>query len=340
MNVLNHSEGRYLLGKEAVQRCIQSSSDRGGTTVKGHLIFMRLLSLISTLLFISLLELLLIAPGTMALHQKVALVTGGNKGIGFQIAKKLGANGSNIKTIIGCRNVDLGEAAAKELQSAGCDVVFRQLDICDPSSIESVRASIEKDFGGLDILVNNAAIAFKGSDPTPFKEQARPTVMVNFFGTLDVTRAMLPLLRKSPTARIVNVASMTGHLRILPSEGTKAKFTSPTLKVEELESLMREFVTDVEAGTHNKNGWPSTCYGMSKLSVIALTKVIARDEPKIMVNACCPGYCATDMSSMRGTKTAEQGSRTPAMLVFLPDSKADHVQPSGKFYMDEAEVVW
>ena len=241
----------------------------------------------------------------MALHQKVALVTGGNKGIGFQIAKKLGANGSNIKTIIGCRNVDLGEAAAKELQSAGCDVVFRQLDICDPSSIESVRASIEKDFGGLDILVNNAAIAFKGSDPTPFKEQARPTVMVNFFGTLDVTRAMLPLLRKSPTARIINVASMTGHLRILPSEGTKAKFTSPTLKVEELESLMREFVTDVEAGTHSKNGWPNTCYGMSKLSVIALTKVIARNEPKI-IEAQLGGLIALDT-----LKRATEGNLRP-----------------------------
>ena len=294
---------------------------------------------LSTLLYTSLLLLLLNTSGAMSSHQKVALVTGGNKGIGFQIAKKLGAPGSNIKTIIGCRSTDLGEAAAKELQAAGCDVVFRKLDISDPLSIENCRASIERDFGGLDILVNNAAIAYKDSDPTPFKDQARPTVADNFFGTVDVTKAMLPLLRKSTSARIVNMASHAGHLKILSNE-RKAQFTSPSLQVGDLESLMREFVTDVEAGTHSKNGWPNTCYGMSKLGVVALTKVIARDEPKIMVNACCPGYCATDMSSMRGTKTSEDGARTPTMLALFPDSKAEHVQPSGKFYSDEAEDVW
>ena len=133
---------------------------------------------------------------------------------------------------------------------------------------------------------------------------------------------------------------MSGHLRILPSDARRDKFTSPALHLDELESMMREFVTDVEAGSHNKNGWPNSCYGMSKLGVIALTKAIARDEPKIMVNACCPGYCATDMSSMRGSKTAEHGSRTPVMLALLPESKLEHVQPSGKFYSEEAEVVW
>ena len=283
-------------------------------------------------------QLMLKAPRAIDLHrQKVALVTGGNKGIGFQIAKHLGAHGYNVKTIIGCRNVDLGEAAAKELQSAGCDVVFRQMDICDPSSIERVRASVEEEYGHLDILVNNAAIAFKDSDPTPFREQARPTIMTNFFGTLDVTRAMLPLLRKSTAARIVNIASFTGHLKILRNEGLKAKFTSPTLKVEELESLMREFVTDVEAGTHINNGWPDSCYGMSKLGVIALTKVIAREERMILVNACCPGNCATDMTSMRGHKTAEDGSRTPTMLALQPEEQSE---PSGKFFTDEAEIIW
>ena len=302
---------------------------------------MKILLNLKVLLTLSLLQLMLITPaGAMGSSQKVALITGGNKGIGFQIAKKLGAPGMNIKTIIGCRSVDLGEAAAKELQSAGCDVVFRKLDICDPTSIESVRASLENDFGGLDILVNNAAIAFKGSDPTPFKEQARPTIMVNFFCTLDVTKAMLPLLRKSSSARIVNVASMAGHLRILPSEERKSKFTSPALQLGDLELMMREFVSDVETGSHSKNGWPNTCYGMSKLGVIAMTNVIARDEPKIMVNSCCPGYCATDMSSMRGSRTAEHGARTPAMLAKMPDSKADRVQPSGKFFSDEAEEAW
>jgi carbonyl reductase 1 len=277
---------------------------------------------------------------TTSPRQKVALVTGGNKGIGFEIAKKLGSSEQNILTIIGCRDSSLGQEAAKRLQSSGCNVIFKQLDISDESSIENIRTSIDEEFGGLDILVNNAAIAYKSSDPTPFKDQARPTMAVNFFGTISVTRALLPLLRKSPSPRIVNVASMAGHLRILPTTERKATFSSDTLQKEELESLIREFVSDVENGVHSNNGWPNTCYGMSKLGVIALTKVLSRDEPSIMVNACCPGYCDTDMTSNKGPRSAEHGARTPAMLALMPGSKAPNVQPSGKFFSDEAEEAW
>jgi carbonyl reductase 1 len=273
-------------------------------------------------------------------RQKVASVTGGNKGIGFEIAKNLGSSDKNILTIIGCRDSSLGQAAVERLQSSGCNVIFKQLDISDESSIENLRTSIDEEFGRLDILVNNAAIAYKGSDPTPFRDQARPTMAINFFGTLSVTRALLPLLRKSQSPRIVNVASMAGHLRILPTTERKATFSSDTLQTEELESLIREFVTDVENGVHSRNGWPNTCYGMSKLGVIALTKILSRDEPSIMVNACCPGYCSTDMSSNKGPRTAEHGARTPAMLALMPDSKAPNIQPSGKYFSDEAEEAW
>lgn len=273
-------------------------------------------------------------------NQKVALVTGGNKGIGLQIAKKLGASGQNIKTIIGCRSIDLGSAAASELQRCGLDVIYRQLDITDDSSIENLSKNITEEFGRLDILVNNAAIAFKGSDPTPFKGQARPTMEANFFGTLSVTKAMLPLLRKSQSPRIINVASMAGHLRIVPDPAKIAKLTSSTLQLDELEVMMHEFVGDVESGTHSKNGWPNTCYGTSKLGVIAMTNILARTEPTMMINSCCPGYCSTDMSSMRGTRTAEHGARTPAMLALLPGSALTKVSPSGKFFSDEAEEAW
>ena len=290
-----------------------------------------------TLVFICLLNTSTIVIASMGTHQKVALVTGGNKGIGFHIAKKLGDPVNNIKTIIGCRNTELGIAAAEVLRAAGCDVVFKQLDITDESSIKNLCSSITEEYGRLDILVNNAAIAFKGSDPTPFKQQARPTIHVNFFSTLHVTNAMLPLLRKSSSPRIVNVASMAGHLRIIPSEQRKSLFTSPSLSVADLESLMHQFVDDVEGGVHSNNGWPNTCYGTSKLGVIALTKILARDEPGMMINACCPGYCATDMSSGRGTRSAEHGARTPAMLALLPDSGK---KPSGSYFTDEKEEEW
>lgn len=174
-----------------------------------------------------------------------------------------------------------------------------------------------------------------GSDPTPFTEQVEPTINVNFFGTLNVIKNMLPILRKADSARIVNVSSQAGLLRILPSKERRDFFQSPLLTVEELESAMTEFVQDVKSGNHKEKGWPNSCYGTSKLGVTALTKVLARAEPSLIINACCPGYCKTDMSSHRGTKTAEEGARTPAMLAMLPAGSY-----TGEFVVDEEVSEW
>ena len=291
------------------------------------------LSLLSTLFSFSLSE-------TM---QKIAVVTGSNQGIGKEIARQLAA--SNCKTILACRNVEAAKTAAVDIGGDGLDV--RQLDISSTESIQSFVDNLTKDYPHIDILVNNAAIAFKGSDPTPFDQQARPTVSINYFGTLSLTEKMMPLLQKSTSPRIVNVASQAGLLRILKSSEKKAEFTNPSLTVDRLNDLMNEFVVDVEAKTHSSKGWPGTTYGMSKLGVIALTKILARENPSMLINCCCPGYCATNMSSFgghgskekadnAGFRDASTGARTPTMLSLLPeDSKL-----SGKFFLDEAEIEW
>ncbi|KAK3255500.1 hypothetical protein CYMTET_35317 [Cymbomonas tetramitiformis] len=271
---------------------------------------------------------------------RVALVTGANKGIGKEVARKLSSEG--VKTIIAYRNKQLGTAAVRELQAAGYDVLGTQMDICDPASVLAARDFVEEEVGSLDILVNNAALCF--NDPTlygkcaamSFVEQAGPTVSTNFFGTLNVTEAFLPMLRAAPSPRIVNLASYAGRLAILRSKEKVEKFTSPYLTVEELKLLMQDFVRDVEHGVHASKGWPNTCYGLSKVGVIALTKVLARDEPQIMVNSVDPGYCATDQNAHQGTRTAEHGARTPAYLALTPDSSF----VSGKHFFDEAEVKW
>jgi carbonyl reductase 1 len=165
------------------------------------------------------------------MSQRIALITGGNKGIGKEIARKLGQPNNDMLAIIGCRNKDLGSAAAEELRGEGCNVIFKQLDICDASSIKTMSDSIADEFGHLDILVNNAGIAYKGSDNTPFQEQSAPTVNLNFFGTLNVIKTFLPLLTKSTSPRIINVASQSGHLKIIPTRERKAMFTSSTLKL-------------------------------------------------------------------------------------------------------------
>ena len=217
------------------------------------------------------------------------------------------------------------------------DVEFEKCDISSLASIDEFKTSIESKYDHIDILVNNGAIAFKGSDPTPFEEQAEPTIQTNFFGTLYLTKVMLPLLKLSNSPRVVNVASMAGHLKILKSPELVASFTDPNLTLEQLEGLMNEFVIDVKSGTHGAKGWPNTCYGMSKLGVIAMSKVLARDEPNVVVNACCPGWCATDMSGHSGPRSSEEGARTPAYLAMLPPSPSC---PSGLFFKDEAPVEW
>lgn len=246
-----------------------------------------------------------------------------------------------MKTIVACRNEVLGKEAVVNLKALGYDVEYRHLDIADDWSIARFSRDVGDDYGTLDILVNNAAIAFKESDPTPFKEQSAATINPNFFGTMRITESLMPLLQNSEAPRIVNVASQAGHLRILKSEELKNKFVNCP-SIDELENLVNDFVSSVQDGTHEQKGWPNSNYGISKLAVIALTRILAQREssvnPAFLINACCPGYCDTDMTSHKGPRSAEHGARTPAMLALL--SSVGPVAPTGKFFYDDAELEW
>ena len=263
---------------------------------------------------------------------KIAVVTGSNKGIGFQTAKRLGLAG--YKVILACRNRELGTAAAAELTAEAIDVQCQILDILDDESIAQFAAYIAEGYGKIDVLVNNVGIAFKAADPTPSQQQAAPTVGCNFFGTLKVTQALLPLINEG--GRLVNMASESGHLKVIKGEALRAQFASAgdDLTLEALVALMNKFIHDVEAGIHEQEGWSSANLGTSKVGVVAMTKVLARMHPEITVVCCCPGHCKTDMSSMNGTKTAEEGSITPFFVATAPEVL------TGKFYADEKEIEW
>jgi carbonyl reductase 1 len=234
----------------------------------------------------------------LASGQRVVLVTGANKGIGKEIARTLGFLPDHF-VVLGCRDEALGNAVVAELRAAGCDCAFTRLDLLDVASIASTRDFIQDTFGRLDGLVNNAAICF--NDPTlygkvphtPFQQQADITIRTNYHGTVAVTEAMLPLLRKSEASpRVVNVASAAGRLR--GSQEIQDAFTAHDLDLPALTQLMEDFVRDVEAGVHAERGWPNTCYGVSKMGLIAYTRVLAQAEPGLMVNSVDPGFCATD----------------------------------------------
>ncbi|RMZ93711.1 carbonyl reductase [NADPH] 1-like, partial [Brachionus plicatilis] len=170
---------------------------------------------------------------------KVAVVTGSNKGIGFAIVKGLAKQFSGI-VYLTARNKELGEKAVKELEAEGLKVAFHQLDIDNQESIDRFAKHLKEKHQGLDLLVNNAAIAYKMADSTPFNEQVKNTIRINFTGTLNLCKALFPLLK--PHARVVNVSSRIGMLKIVKDAEFRNKLISESLSVNELAGLMAHFV--------------------------------------------------------------------------------------------------
>ncbi len=245
----------------------------------------------------------------------IALVTGANTGIGFQIAKDLAAEG--ITVLIGSRNAENGKKAARDI---GAEAHAVQLDVTDQSSIAIAAARIEKEFGRLDILVNNAGISKvgklegsvedmikKGRISTASLDDIRTIYETNVFGVIAVTQAMLPLLRKSKSARIVIVSSGVGSLtRTMGPQG---------------EHLRQIFGV----------------YSASKTALNAVMLGLALDLEKegIKVNAACPGFTKTALNNFTGTRTVEQGAREAVRLALLDDNG-----PTGAYSNDDGLLPW
>ncbi|XP_070108286.1 carbonyl reductase [NADPH] 1-like isoform X1 [Equus caballus] len=229
----------------------------------------------------------------MLSSRRVALVTGANKGIGFAIARDLCRQFSG-DVVLTARDTARGQAAMQQLQAEGLSPRCHQLDINDLQSIRALRDFLKKEYGGLDVLVNNAGISFNTPDPTLFHVQAEVTRKTNFFGTQDVCTELLPLIK--PHGRVVNVSSFQS-LRALHkcSPKLQEKFRSETITEEELVGLMNKSMEDTKNGVHQKEGWPDTAYGVTKIGVTVLSRIHARKlseqrrGDKILLNACCPG---------------------------------------------------
>jgi len=247
-------------------------------------------------------------------NNPVVLVTGANKGIGLQIAKDLVGHGFTV--LVGSRNILNGEAAAK---SVGADAHAIQLDITNQASITAAAERIRKEFGHLDVLVNNAGISHTGKPGKTLAEMVksgRPSVAsldevraifeTNVFGVIAVTQAMLPLLREAPSARIVNVSSSTGSM---------TRNSDPT----------------------NPRRAMFGAYSWSKTALNAITIAFAAEleSSGIRVNAVCPGFTATDLNNFEGTRTVEQAAREPVRLALL-----DANGSTGTYSSEDGVIPW
>jgi len=260
--------------------------------------------------------------------QKIALVTGANKGIGLAIVENLCSNNPKLHVLLGARDSKLGNEALRKLDKYK-NVSLVQIDLNDEKSIKTAAEGVKKQYGGLDILINNAGIAWKGSAFNT--EVATTTLGTNYFGTLKVCEEFFPILREN--GRVVNVSSTVGKSTLgKMSESLRNKFLADDLTVDQLNGLMNKFIKDVTDGTYKKEGWPETTYGVSKAGLTMLTRVLARDNKTkgVLINSCCPGWVKTDMAGDHAQLTPAQGAETPVHLAFL----SAHDAPNGKFWKD------
>jgi len=263
---------------------------------------------------------------------RIVVVTGSNKGIGEAIVRSLLSHGHTV--IATARNAKLGAQAMEAWKGKG-NVHFVKCDISVKSDVEALRAFVDREFGRLDSLINNAGIAFKGD--IFGADEAEQTIAVNYTGTKYMCEAFLPLLAKSPLGgRCVNICSQAGLRKYFSAE-VQALFSNPELTVPSLDALMRQFPEDIRRGDFLEKGWPKSMYSTSKLGAIALTKVMAKLVPKVQVTACCPGYVKTDMSSGMGALPVEDGADTP---VFLATDHGLTAESSGLFFFKRTPITW
>jgi NAD(P)-dependent dehydrogenase (short-subunit alcohol dehydrogenase family) len=234
---------------------------------------------------------------------RVALISGGNRGIGLEIARQLARK--DVLVVMGARDIAKGEAAARSIRDEGHLAETVQLDVADGNSVAAAVEEVARRHGRIEILVNNAAILIDG--PGGFKsslfelkaDTARQTFETNILGPLRLTQAVVPIMERNGYGRIVNLSSGAGQL-----------------------SDMR-------------SGFPA--YRMSKTALNALTRITAAElaSTNIKVNAVCPGWVRTEMGGAQAERPVEVGAETPVWLATLPEDG-----PTGGFFRDKRLIPW
>ena len=244
-------------------------------------------------------------------EQTVALVTGANKGLGLETCRQLARLQASV--LMGARDLKMGREAAEILKSEGLTVEPVQLDVTRADHIAQVVAFVETRFGLLDILVNNAGMIhpdepmFANSAEHVSLQALRETFEVNFFGQVALTQALLPLIKKSPAGRIVNVSSILGSLTLHSDESSQFTQVKP-LAYDSSKTALNQFTVHLAASLN---------------------------KTPVKVNAAHPGWVKTDLGSQRAPMEVEDGAKTAVRLAMIgPDG------PTGKFFHVDEEIPW
>jgi NAD(P)-dependent dehydrogenase (short-subunit alcohol dehydrogenase family) len=245
----------------------------------------------------------------MADAKKIALITGANKGLGFEMARQLGQAG--VRVVLASRDPQKGEAAAEKLHSEGLDTQFFKLDVTKKEDHAAVAAFLEEKFGRLDILINNAGISAEdlgsGRVSTTTSDVIHRTFETNFFAPVALTQALLPLLKKSDAGRIVNMSSILG---------SQTLHADPKSPIYDFKSLS---------------------YDSSKAALNSFTIHLAHElkDTKIKVNSAHPGWVKTDMGTDAAPMEIPEGGKTGVALALLGDDG-----PTGGFFHLGKPIPW
>jgi NAD(P)-dependent dehydrogenase (short-subunit alcohol dehydrogenase family) len=241
------------------------------------------------------------------MNKKIALVSGANKGLGKETAKKLGNLG--FKVFMGSRDKARGEAAEKELKKENIDVETLSLDVNDEASVRAAIDTIKSKCGHLDVLVNNAGILTERNTDISSTDIAgvEETMSTNFFGPLKLLQASIPLLEKSDAPRVVNVSSSLGSLT----------------RTSDPNSQFTDFL------------YLGYCCSKAALNMMTVVASASLKSKNFKVNSVCPGYVATDINEHQGYRTVEQGAAIIVKMATL-----DKDGPTGGYFNDEGVVPW
>jgi len=275
-------------------------------------------------------------PPALVLPTRIVVVTGANTGLGFELVKQLVRNENNVIAILTARNPKRGEEALHKLDPYHVysdRLHFKQLDVASKDSIQRFAGDIQSQFSHIDVLVNNAGINPEGWDFGPKKrfpvDVAEEVLGTNFFGAVDVTTALLPMIREG--GHVVNVGSKLGKFREIPGERLRAELSSNTQSSQAVVEIGKRYLESVRAGTYQQDGWPQHNYITSKCLLHVYSRALAREQTgRIRVNALCSGWTRTNLGGFLAPKSVETGVRTHLMLVKSKDNS------TGQFYEDEA----